>query len=158
MGLFDKLKKDLFNTAKKAITDLVEDKLEESISQKHTSASPAAPAKPVPAGAPAADAYAFQGTTEEYFAQILQSRFPQYEIRRNVRFSTPLQDAVPVNFLIRSNGQSVLAVIVCDKHLHGRRRLRDTIQACDGIPVQCYYTQFRNDANYVIQRLGQVLR
>ena len=160
MGLFDKLKKDLLNMAKKAVTDIIEDKLDPSPTPDRSSAPQPAPAKPVPAGAPAVDAYAFRGPCEEYFSKILSGCFPQYEARRSVDIATQWPDAVPVSFLLRKDDTSVLAVIVCDKHLHGRRRLRATVDACKdmGIPVQCYYSQFRNDADYVIQRLGQVLQ
>lgn len=139
MGLFDKLKKDLFDMAKKAVAEAIEEKL----NVNDTDACPA-PATKDP---------------DTYFTQIFSSEFPQYSVRRNVRFDTGRADAVPVTYLICKESDPVLAVIVCDKHLYGRKRLSVTIDGCQaqGIPAQCYYSQFRNDRDYVIGRLGQVL-
>lgn len=160
MGLFDKLKKDLLDMAKKTITDIIEDKLDVDTSPDSSTTPYKEPAKPVPAGAPAADAYAFRGTAEEYFAKILSGCFPQYEVQRQVRIAEEGTDSIPLTFQLCQQGQPVLAVIVCDKHLYGYKRFRNTVNACKlkGLPVQCYYTQFRNEANYVTERLGQVLQ
>lgn len=139
MGLFDKLKKDLFDMAKKAVSEAIEEKLSGNDAEK----------QPAPAAK----------DPDPYFTQILSSGFPQYTVRRNVPFDTGRADAVPVTYLVCKESDPVLAVIVCDKHLYGRKRLSVTTDACQaqGLPVQCYYSQFRNDRDYVIGRLGQVL-
>ena len=167
MGLFDKLKKDLLNKAKKGLLDMVEGNLNTSAPATPHSSGKSTPYRPapapvksatIPADAPAADAYSFQGTTEEYIYQILLTRFPGYQIQQQGNLSSD-STAVKPSFLVCGNGSIALVVIVCDKKLYGRKRLRITLDACQqrGIPVQCYYTQFRNEYNYVVQRLGQVL-
>lgn len=155
MGLFDMLKRDLLNAAKKGVSQILEKGAAELTGQNTATYT----SEPAPAGAPAKDTYSYRGSVEDYFAAIFHDSFPQYSIQRNVRYAAN-PNAIPVTFLVTSNAQPVLAVIVCDKHRHGRRVLRDTIEACNdkGISVQCYYSQFRNDANYVIDRLGSVLR
>lgn len=40
--------------------------------------------KTAPAGAPAADAYAFQGTVDKYFLTLLQNGFPGYQVEQKV--------------------------------------------------------------------------
>lgn len=40
-----------------------------------------------PAGAPAADAYAFRGSVDNYFLQLLQSAFPEYQVDRKVNLA-----------------------------------------------------------------------
>ena len=54
---------------------------------------PVAPSVQVP-GAPAADAYAFKGTVEAYFAGILSGCFPAYNVQRDVSVSA-LTNAAP---------------------------------------------------------------
>ena len=54
---------------------------------------PVAPPVTVP-GAPAADAYAFNGTVENYFAGILSGCFPAYNVQRDVSVSA-LTNAAP---------------------------------------------------------------
>ncbi len=48
--------------------------------------TPQKPPVTVP-GAPAADAYAFHGTEEEYFYQLLRGCYPQMQVERNVSVS-----------------------------------------------------------------------
>lgn len=160
MGLFDKIKKDLLNKAKKGFWEIVENSLDNrSTSGTASSGSPTSAPAPIPEGAPAADGYSFRGTTEEYIHQILTSRFPGYQIAHQGTLSVE-PGAVRPSFFVYANGVPVLAIIICDKHLYGRKRLRITLEACQqsNLPVQCYYTQFRNDYHYVVQRLGQVLK
>ena len=40
--------------------------------------------KTAPAGAPAADAYAFRGSVDKYFLNLLQSSFPDYQLEQKV--------------------------------------------------------------------------
>ena len=44
--------------------------------------------KTAPAGAPAADAYAFQGTVDKYFLTLLQNSFPEYQVEQRVNPAT----------------------------------------------------------------------
>lgn len=153
MGLFDKLKKDLFDMAKKAVVDAIEDK----IGIDGDNRRPAAPTGRSTAVSSAAPTFA---DADAWFTQILSSDFPRYTVRRNARYDTSRPDAIPVTYLVCAENDPVLAVILCDKHLYGRKRLMVTLDACqaEGIPTQCYYTQFRNDRAYVTARLGEVLK
>lgn len=145
MGLFDKLKKDLLGMAQKAITDIIEDKIE---------------GMTAPVNSPASNARTSQSDVEAHFSRIFSDSFSQYEVRRQIRLPEAGDDSIPLTFQLCRQGQPVLAVIVCDKHLYGYKRFRNTIDACQrkGLPVQCYYTQFRNETSYVKERLGQVLK
>lgn len=115
---------------------------------------------PIPYGAPAADGYAFNGPVGQYFAQILANRFPQYTVWPSVRLNPNSQDSVPVTFMVCAGSRPVLAIIICSSRAWESAPIVSTIQQCQksGIPVQRYYYNFRNEANYVINRLGQVLR
>jgi hypothetical protein len=145
------------------------------------------PATPQIPGAPAVDLYAFRGKAEDYFFQLLQGHYTNYEIRSNVvpmtihqlqntpwtcvcshsntvgasvcaRCARPQpQDYYPISLLMLRGGIPVLAVLLCDK---SRANVRRTLRACAaaGIPCQCYYTHFRNKASYVIDRINADLR
>jgi hypothetical protein len=58
--------------------------------------------------------------------------------------------------LYRNNLPS-LAIILCTKQ---NAAIRKTIEACGtmGVPCQCYYTHFRNNASYIINRIRTDLR
>ncbi|MBQ7345111.1 MAG: hypothetical protein IJW45_03495 [Oscillospiraceae bacterium] len=169
MGLFDKIKNALLDKAKQGLLDLVEDKLEDKLGTSRavptqSATTPRAQtqgcATPVPAGAPAVDAYAYQGDTVDYFARLLAGCFPQYQICRDYRVPASGAEAAPVTFLLQDGPQPVLAVIVCSKKQFGHKSIEDTVRGCEkqGIPAQCYYKEFRNAAGYVVDRVRKALR
>ena len=112
---------------------------------------------PVPEGAPAADCYAFRGTVEEYFRQLISGCFPQLRIFPNEYLGGT--NNIPVSFLLYQDGQPKLAVILCDARDYRTAYVQNTVDACnaEGIPVQRYYRNFRNKATYVTERIRSVL-
>lgn len=118
---------------------------------------PAVNEAPVPAGAPAADGYSFQGTVDDYFAQLISASFPQLRVFPNAQIAGPKD--IPVSFLLYQNGQPKLAVILCGSQEYRSRRVQNTVDACAArnIPVQRYYRQFRNKASYVVNRIQSAL-
>ncbi len=106
------------------------------------------------------DAYAFRGPVDQYFSMIFCNYFPEYTVQRNVRMNLASEAHVPVTFLLSRNGQHKLAIILCHSQEYNKLAIRNTMAACQalGIPVQRYFTDFRNDCNYVRSRMGQALR
>ena len=51
--------------------------------------------KHAPAGAPAADAYAYRGKLENYFLELLQAAFPDYQVEQNASLSGLNNTAAP---------------------------------------------------------------
>lgn len=106
------------------------------------------------------DCYSFKGSPEKYFEKLFAEHFPEYTIERNVRMNLSSEDAVPVSFLLCKDGRQRLAVILCNSQEYKRSCIMNTIRACEalGIPTQRYFTDFRNELNYVCQRVGQALQ
>ena len=77
----------------------------------------------------------------------------------HIPFGAPAKDAptpaVPVTFMLLQGGIPRLAIIVCGSSEYRTRRIQATVDACQQlqIPVQRYYREFRNDADYVTQRV-----
>lgn len=67
---------------------------------------------------------------------------------------------VPVDFLLLKNGQPRLAILLCPKSKYNNKPFRNTIANCDAIGIPClrFMQEFRNDANYVVDRINSVLR
>lgn len=108
---------------------------------------------------PGNDLYAFRGTPKEYFAELFAEFFPEYTVQCNVRLTSLLNEGVPVSFLLCRDGQRKLAVILCHSQDYEQKKITNTIAACQalGIPVQRYYTNFRNKSSYVRDRAGKAL-
>lgn len=111
----------------------------------------------IPQGAPSADCYSYRGSVDEYFARIFAGCFPELRVFRDERLAGP--DDIPVTFLLYRDGAPKLAVILCDSQEYDRRRITNTMDACKerNIPVQRYFRNFRNNAQYVIDRVSKAL-
>lgn len=92
------------------------------------------------------------------FMAILSENFPGYEVRQNVPMPGS-QNGVPVSYLLSFGGRPVLAIILCSSREYDRSWITATMTACQrqGIPVQRYYREFRNDPDYVVQRIRRAL-
>ena len=106
------------------------------------------------------NAYCFNGTVEQYFSKLLAERFPEYSVRRNLSVRSENGETAPISFLLVRNERPCLAIILCHSQQYKRKRYLNTIQACErrGIPAQRYFTDFRNDANYVTTRIRNGIR
>lgn len=63
-------------------------------------------------------------------------------------------------FVLRQNGQDKVVILLVPKHRWNTAAIRNTMKACraSGIPCLRFMLEFRNDANYVIDRINSVLR
>lgn len=152
---------------------------------------------PVP-NAPAADAYAYAGSAERYFAELLSNVFPDYTISRDIspaslarptgntswecrcgtantgKFCSECGKARPngpgrtgatkaagnLSFVFYRNGIPCAAVILCGKYEWNRPEIAAAISACQKANVPClrFIKEFRNSADYVVDRINSVLR
>lgn len=105
------------------------------------------------------DCYSFKGSPKAYFAKLFAEHFPECTVEENVRMNPSSEDAVPVSFMLYKDGRQRLAVILCDSQEYKCSQILNTIRACEalGIPAQRYFTDFRNELNYVRKRVGEVL-
>jgi hypothetical protein len=160
MALFDLLKKvqkvvDVVSTVIESEQNSSQQQTKYSRQQSNSRLETAADY--IPAGAPAKDAYSYRGRgiyrVENYFQELLINCFPEYTI--SVNHSIAPSPAVPVTFMLLQGGIPRLAIIVCGSNEYRTRRIQATVDACRQlrIPVQRYYREFRNDSNYVIQRV-----
>lgn len=169
-------------------------------------------------GAPAADAYAYPGTCEEYFYVLLLGCFSGYEVvRGNEAHNAPASNAwecacgtvntgkfcsdcgtaKPVSktwtchcghintskfcaecgapkpvitvttavrtnaptFVLRQNGQAVLGIHLCGKNEWNSEPVLQVVDDCrsSGYDCLCFYTEFRNEAGYVVDRVRNAL-
>lgn len=128
--------------------------------KKTTKVEPVVDYDPVPVsniGDLPQDCYDYHGSVETYFLEVIRFAFPNLTVKRNQKIG-PRRSA-PVTFLLCRGEQPVLAIILCHKYDFGTDYVNRTIYACrnERIPVQCYYEQFRNRAEYVIRRIRQGL-
>lgn len=110
-------------------------------------------------GYAAPDCYAFNGSVERYFAEVFSAHFPEYTVQRNVHVNLSCEDHVPVTFMLCKDGRQKLAVILCHAQEYRRKPILNTMRACEAlhIPVQRYYTNFRNERSYVRKRVSEAL-
>ena len=103
----------------------------------------------------AADAYTYRGSVEDYFLEVLQRAFPDYHIHQNPRTS----DTEHLTILLHQNGGLKAVLILCDKNKFDTQQIRDTMDSCmmTGVPCLRFMREFRNDANYVTQRIRKAL-
>lgn len=69
-------------------------------------------------------------------------------------------NAAHLNFLLRQNGKPKAGIILCDKHEWDTEQISITMEACRkaGIPCLRFFREFRNEVDYVTQRIRKALR
>lgn len=109
-------------------------------------------------GAPAADAYAYRGSQEEYFYALLTGAFPDYEIQRGLSLGKG-GDCADVAFLMVKDSEPKLAILLGDSNAGKKPLFKNTRYLLEGkgIPVQFYINTFRNKASYVYSRVSDAL-
>lgn len=150
------------------------------------------------ADAPAADAYAYSGSADRYFSDLLHSCFPDCTVRENVpptslgrstgtvswecscgsantgkfcsECGVPRPNAsqrivadsstVNLSFVFYRNSQPLAAVILCSKYQWDTVAIANTMEACKKAKIPClrFMREFRNSADYVVDRINSVLR
>lgn len=157
MALFDFLKK--VQKAVETVSSAAEQIQGFNASRQQPKPAPTQVRTPayVPPGVPAEDCYCFEGPAEEYFFQTLTASFPHIRIFRNERLAGPTD--IPVSFLLYQDGQPKLAIVLCGSQEYRNRRVQNTVNACIArrIPVQRYFWDFRNKADYVVNRVASAL-
>jgi len=116
---------------------------------------------PVPAGAPAADAYAFNGSVDEYFNRILNNCFPGYTVR-----TAPTNPGLNTGksgcscWLLCRDGSPRAAILLVDKNRWHTADILDTMRDFNQKRIPClrFIRQFRNQAGYILERINGILR
>lgn len=109
-------------------------------------------------GAPAVDAYAYKGTQEAYFYELLTCAFPEYEVQRGMSMHRG-ENFADVSFLMIKDGEPKLAILLGDSNAGKKGPFNTTRYLLEkkGIPVQFYINTFRNKASYVYSRVSDAL-
>jgi len=112
--------------------------------------------------APVDDLYDFEGTPERYFTWIFSYYFSQLEIEKTTLPASTgsyRHDTEPIVFKLSRDSKPVLIVILCHGQEYRRACIRQTVAhyQSQGIPVQRYYTDFRNECTYVVERMKSAL-
>ena len=68
--------------------------------------------------------------------------------------------AAPLTFLLSKNGAPKLGILLCDKYLWNTEQIQATMADCKTAKIPClrFMREFRNDANYVTDRIRKSLR
>ena len=100
------------------------------------------------------DAYSYKGTVESYFETLLRGSFRDYEVRKNV-----LKNAWNTSFGLYQHGHLVLAVQLCSKYDWDSEWICKCQRECakDGVVFLRFMEEFRNDSEYVVNRIQVAL-
>ena len=71
----------------------------------------------------------------------------------------PKKDGVPIDFLLKRDGEPLVAIILCPKSKYGNLPYRITMEKCADKNITClrFMNEFRNEAAYVIRRINTAL-
>lgn len=107
---------------------------------------------------PAMNAYRFDGSVEDYFAYILQEQFGQYGLRRQVQWPGL---RIPITFMLTDVERPAVAILLFDSsdaHSRYEAQLAQRYFATANIGCTHFFSDYRNDAPYVAERISQVIR
>ncbi|MBE6982048.1 MAG: hypothetical protein E7437_07010 [Ruminococcaceae bacterium] len=102
---------------------------------------------------PQVNAYNYPEGTWKYFQYILQTYFPEYEVQTQVPKAGL---SVPVSFMLFQNGFPKVAILLINSNdSNGRYRARKAarIFGAEGVGSTHFFSNYRNDLSYVIQRI-----
>ena len=106
---------------------------------------------------PGVNAYQFPGTLDAYFTHVLQQNFADYTLQTQVA-KEGLR--LPANYLLLKNGQPVVAIYVisCDDS-SARYQAQKAVEIFGQAGIGCthFYSEYRNDAQYVVDRIRSVM-
>lgn len=110
--------------------------------------------------APAVDAQSWKGSLEDYFAEILEKFFPEYDVLRDTAVGGMDESCRPISFALVDENGPALAIIFCTGYDYRRREVEDTVRACEKahIPVQRYFREYPNNAAFIYKRIKDELR
>lgn len=115
-------------------------------------------AKPMVNSPKAVDnAFDFQGTEQEYFAEILRREFPEYVLRENVQHR---ELTIPINHVLCQGDYPVIAIFLIDRNdsaAQFQANKATKILGAAGVSCISFVTKCRNEAPYVVQRVRSSL-
>ncbi len=106
---------------------------------------------------PVPSAYNAPGGVQEYFHRLLLQEFPAYELRRDVILTDP---EYPAAFLLCRQDKTQAAVFLLSsddtrarRHVEAQgRRMKE-----QGVACTHFFSDYRNDTPYVVQRVRDIL-
>ena len=107
--------------------------------------------------------YDHGGRAEEYFLNLLSDSLPGCTLEENVSsarlFSGPSGVQAPRNILITRAGRPALLILLLPKNGYRRKAVTEFKKKCDsaGIRYLQFFLEFRNEADYVVNRVRQAL-
>ena len=105
------------------------------------------------------DVYSYQGSEEDYFAELFARYFPDYTVVRDASVSAPDGDRIEPQFLFYRGGTPCLAIFLRDNTEWKKKEvnyLQDTCRA-QGIAALTFISNFANRADYVRGRVENEL-
>lgn len=103
--------------------------------------------------------YDYPGEPEDYFTELFEKELSEYEVRTEVsvifnEYSSAL------SYIFTKEGKIVYVAILCPSYYYKRKALRDVMASYEekGIPVHRYYRDFRNDKQYVCDRVRSAIK
>lgn len=114
---------------------------------------------------PLIDAYAYSKDPYEYFEKIFEVYFPDYTVGRNVELLYKPTYKVYVPYVLYYQNRPVLGIIMCstldlgDEPLYDDYEVQHIMETCErnGFQAQRYFLQFRNEVNYVVNRMTKAI-
>lgn len=93
---------------------------------------------------------------EERFKSILNQYFYAYDIQENVPID---EDFYPISYMLLEGKQPKVAILLCNSRSYNSKPIQNTMQMCEdaNIPVLRFYKDFRNDEDYICNRIKSVL-
>ena len=103
------------------------------------------------------NAYRYHGHEAEYFADLLKAKFPEYDVDTDVAMAGVMTRA---SFMLFRNNLPVLAIFLC--HSYDRQAYKDLCKVDRYLKKQSigctnFFTNYRNDADYVVSRIWKAL-
>ena len=150
MGLFDRIAKSLANEVVGNIVKNATGNTSSGTNQNTASGAPASVNQVNAVG---------QTNVKAYFAEILASKFSQYQVRENVPLSEFGAEGRPYDFGLYQNGQLVgVVVLVGHNKVRNHPYWNSEKKAKElNIPFINFYTHMTNERGFVINRINRLM-
>ena len=154
MGLFDKL---LGNAAKKAINDAIN-----NVTGNNTTSTPSTPTYTPQSNYEPVPEEPVEIPVDMKLDKILSSEFSAYQVQKNIdprSLGATDRNVIPYNYVISSNGQVKLIIMLPGKNTCSTRgyRFAKAFAESRGIPLINFLFESPNEESYIIGRLHQYL-
>ena len=93
---------------------------------------------------------------EKRFTRILHKNFGFYRIHENVAIEEGFH---PISYMLLEEKTPKVAILLCNSRSYNTKPIQNTMQMCKdaNIPVLRFYKDFRNDEDYICNRIKSVL-